>query len=86
LRSDRRWWNCASEKAEAEALVLELTPKAPDHTTYKQVWAAVLTKHAVRLTDVNAICANLKKKDVLVFLDWEPRVRVPKDHYRMQRA
>jgi hypothetical protein len=75
----------ADAKKAAEALVLELTPKAPDHTTYKKLWPAVLTKHAVRLTDVNSICAALKKKNELVFLDWEPRGRVPKDDYRMQR-
>ena len=28
----------AAEKAKAEALVLELTPKAPDHITYKKLW------------------------------------------------
>ena len=75
----------ADAKKAAEALVLELTPKAPDHITYKKLWPAVLTKHAVRLPDVNSICAALKKKNELVFLDWEPRGRVPKDDYRMQR-
>lgn len=75
----------AGAKKAAEALVLELTPKAPDHITYKKLWPAVLTKHAVRLPDVNSICAALKKKNELVFLDWEPRGRVPKDDYRMQR-
>jgi hypothetical protein len=34
---------------------------------------------------VNAICASLKKKNELVFLDWAPRGRAPKDDYRMQR-
>ena len=51
--------------------MLDLTPKAPAHITYKNLWAAVLTKHAVRVTEVNAICARLKKKYALVFLDWE---------------
>src|SRR5215831_14641561 len=75
----------ANEKKAAEAAVLELTPKAPAHITYKKLWPAVLTKRAVRLTDVNTICANLRKKKELVFLDWEPRGRVPKDDYRIQR-
>jgi hypothetical protein len=75
----------AKEKAQAEALVLDLTPKAPDHITYKRLWAAVLTKHAVRVTDLNAICASLKKKSEFVFLDWEAGKRKPEDHYRMQR-
>ena len=47
----------ATEKANAEALILELTPDAPDHITYKKLWTAVLTKLAVRVTDVNSICA-----------------------------
>jgi three-Cys-motif partner protein len=75
----------AKERTEAEDLVLDLTPKAPAHITYKNLWAAVLTKHAVRVTEVNAICARLKKKNALVFLDWEAGKRKPEDHYRMQR-
>jgi hypothetical protein len=39
----------------------------------------------VKLTDVNTICAGLRKKDELVFPDWETGKRVPKDHYRTQR-
>jgi hypothetical protein len=42
-------------------------------------------KYIVRLTDVNSICAGLKKNNELVFLDWEAGKRVPKDNYRMQR-
>jgi hypothetical protein len=75
----------AAEKAKAEALVLALTPKAPDHITYKKLWAAVLTKLAVRVTDVNSICAILRKKGALLFPDWETGKRVPQDHYRTQR-
>ena len=75
----------ARKGQKAEALVLDLTPKAPDYITYKKLWASVLTKHAVRLTDVNRICANLKKKDALLFPDWEAGKRVPQDHYRTQR-
>jgi hypothetical protein len=53
---------------EAVALrALDLTPKAPDHITYKSLWAAVLTKHAVRVTDLNAICASLKKEKRVCF-------------------
>lgn len=74
----------AAEKAKAEAMVLELTPKAPDYIIYKKLWAAVLTKYAVRITDVNSICANLKKKGALLFPDWETGKRVPQDHYRIQ--
>jgi three-Cys-motif partner protein len=72
-------------KRAAEAAVLDLTPKAPDYILYKKLWPIVLTRHAVRLTDVNTICADLRKKEQLVFPDWEPRKRVPQDHYRVQR-
>jgi three-Cys-motif partner protein len=72
-------------KSAAEEAVLELTPKAPGHITYKQLWPMVLTKHAVRLSEVNAICTGLKKRNELIFLDWAPRGRAPKDEYRMQR-
>jgi three-Cys-motif partner protein len=75
----------AAEKVKAEALVLELTPKAPDYIIYNKLWAAVLTKHAVRVTDVNSICAILRKKGALLFPDWETGKRVPQDHYRTQR-
>jgi three-Cys-motif partner protein len=72
-------------KKAAETTVLDLTPKAPDHISYKQLWPMVLMKHTVRLSEVNAICAKLKKMNKLVFLDWAPRVRTPKDNYRLQR-
>ena len=74
----------AAKKA-AEAAVLELTPEAPNHITYKQLWPVVMTRHAVRLTEVNKICTDLKKKNELVFLDWAPRGKAPKDEYRLQR-
>lgn len=41
----------------------------------RQLWPAVMTEHAVRLTDVNTICAELRKRNKLVFLDREPRGR-----------
>src|SRR5207245_11628606 len=51
----------AREKEKAAALILEITPKSPDQISYRKLWAMVLTWHAVRLTDVNTICANLRK-------------------------
>jgi hypothetical protein len=75
----------AKAKAEAETMVLAITPKAPDHIPYKKLWAAVLTQHAVRLTDVNSICGALYKKGKLASPNWEERARVPKDHYKLQR-
>ena len=37
----------------------------------------VLSRHVVRLTDMNAIAARMRKAGDLIFLDWEPRKRVP---------
>jgi hypothetical protein len=39
----------------------------------------------VRLTDVNAMCAKLRKTEALLFPNWETGKRVPQDHYRVQR-
>jgi len=72
-------------KRAAEAMVPELTPKAPAHILYKKLWPQLLVKHAVRLPDVNAICTSLKKRNAIVFLDWPPRGKAPKDEYRMQQ-
>jgi three-Cys-motif partner protein len=75
----------AKAKAEAEAMILTITPKAPDHVQYKKLWAEVLTQHAVRLTDVNSICGALYKRGQLACPNWEERARVPKDHYSLQQ-
>lgn len=75
----------AEQKRRAAALVLELAPKAPKSIPYHRLWATVLAKHAIRRTDVNAICAAMKKSGELLFPDWEPRKHVPQDHYRVQR-
>ena len=53
--------------------------------TYKELWVAVLTNLAVRVTDVNSICSTLTKKGVPLFPDRETGKRVPQDHYRTQR-
>jgi hypothetical protein len=75
----------AAAQAAAEAAILEITPQAPHHIIYKRLWTTVLTRHAVRLTDVNAMCAKLRKVEALLFPDWEPGKRVPQDHYQVQR-
>jgi three-Cys-motif partner protein len=75
----------AKAKAAAEAAILDITPRAPDHISYKRLWATVLTHHAVRLTDVNTMCAKLRRTEALLFPDWETSKRVPRDHYRVQR-
>jgi hypothetical protein len=66
-------------------MIMELVPKSPAHITYSKLWPAVLGNHMVRLTDVNAMCANLRKKEALQFPNWELGKRTPKDHYLVQR-
>jgi hypothetical protein len=73
------------ERREAEAMILELVPKSPEQISYGKLWPAVLGNHMVRLPDVNAICANLRKKEVLQFPNWEAGKRTPKDHFLVQR-
>jgi hypothetical protein len=73
------------EKHHATDFIRKLVPKAPAGIPYRSLWATVLAKHAVRRTDVNAICAAMKKGGELLFPDWEPRRQVPQDHYRVQR-
>jgi three-Cys-motif partner protein len=70
---------------DAEATILEITPRAPATARYSDVWPIALSRHLVRLPDVNRICAELRKKEKLLFPDWEERAKVPKDTYRMQR-
>jgi three-Cys-motif partner protein len=74
-----------AERKKASANILDVTPRDPSHFTYRNLWAAVLTRHVVRLTDVNAICADLRKRGELVFPGWESGKRVPKDDYITHR-
>jgi three-Cys-motif partner protein len=75
----------AEEKRKAEALIIEVVP-ASDYINYRTLWTTVLVQRVVRLPDVNALCAGMLKSGVLVFPDWETGKRVPRDHYRVQRA
>lgn len=76
----------AAAKVAARKTLLELTPQSPKSTTYGEVWPRVLTKHVVRLPDVNQIAAQLRKEQVITFLDWESNKRVPHASYRMHRS
>jgi hypothetical protein len=53
---------------------------------YRKLWSTILLHHMVRKTDVNTICADMRKKEELLFPDWETLRRVPQDNYRVQRA
>jgi three-Cys-motif partner protein len=57
----------SKERELAKAAVIEFTPEAPDVTVYKKLWPLVLSRHVVRLTDVNAICGAMKMSGELVF-------------------
>jgi three-Cys-motif partner protein len=74
------------EKRKAEAAIRHLVPKSPASIVYRKLWSTILLHHMVRKTDVNTICADMRKKEELLFLDWEARRRVPQDNYRVQRA
>jgi three-Cys-motif partner protein len=76
----------AHEKRNAATAIRDLVPKSPDHIVYRKLWATVLANHMVRKPDVNTICAEMRKKEELLFPDWKPKKRVPQDHYRVQRA
>ena len=73
------------ERKKAAGMIMELARAPPGHVLYREVWPAVLMKHVVRLTDVNSMCGDMRKSGALLFPDWEPRRRVPQDHYRMHR-
>jgi len=74
------------EKRKAEAAIRHLVPKSPASIVYRKLWSTILLHHMVRKTDVNTICADMRKKEELLFPDWEARRRVPQDNYRVQRA
>jgi three-Cys-motif partner protein len=85
MAPDRTAVMLVEAKRNARSFVLEIAPQAPDHVSYKRLWATVLSKHAVKKTDVNKMCAALKESGELIFPEWEPGKRVPQDHYRVQR-
>jgi hypothetical protein len=76
----------AGERKNAEAAIRELAPRSPGITTYRELWTSVLSLHAARLTEVNSICANMRKSGELVFPNWEDRARVPKNHFKLHRS
>jgi hypothetical protein len=72
-------------RSAAELAFLDLVPAAPASIKFEDVWPHILSRHVIRLKDMNEIAARLRKEGRLVFLDWGPRKRVPDGHYRMQR-
>jgi three-Cys-motif partner protein len=74
-----------AQRAEAVKSLLELTPVAPDTILFQKLWPKVLSRHVVRLPDVNRIAAQLRSDEKLLFPDWEKGKRVPQPYYRTQR-
>jgi oligoribonuclease (3'-5' exoribonuclease) len=70
---------------QARDMLCTLVPKSPDYMSYRNLWATVLSHHAVRRTEINTLCAAMKKSGELLFPDWEEGRKVPQDHYRVQR-
>jgi three-Cys-motif partner protein len=74
-----------AEREAAERTLLALSPQQPGSVPYGKLWPQVLTRHVVRLPDVNKIAARLRTEGALLFLDWEKGKRVPQPAYRTQR-
>jgi hypothetical protein len=70
---------------QARDMLCTLVPKSPDYMSYRNLWATVLSHHAVRRIEINTLCAAMKKSGELLFPDWEEGRKVPQDHYRVQR-
>jgi hypothetical protein len=75
-----------SQRDDAEKTILELTPEQPGSIRYEELWPQVLSRHVVKLTDVNQITAKLRSEGRLVVPNWEAGKRVPQVGYMMQRA
>lgn len=74
-----------SEAEAAGRLLLQLTPEAPETATFGEIWPQVLSRHAVRKTELNRIAAALRKSGEIAFPNWPPRKQVPGDSFLMSR-
>lgn len=72
----------ASERAAAEAMLIECAKG--NGLLWGKAWPAVLSRHAIRKTELKAIAARLRKDGILAFEGWAERKRVPDDHYQMR--
>ncbi len=75
----------SSEAAAAKQLILQLAPPAPQTILYGDLWPQVLSRHAIRKTELGRMAATLRASGELSFPDWAPRKQVPDDGYRMSR-
>lgn len=74
-----------AELSAAEETLVELCPVQPGAIVYEKLWPQVLSRHVVRLPDVNKIAARLREEGTLLFPDWKLGKRVPQSGYRVQR-
>lgn len=74
------------EKLAARDALLALTPEAPGVIKYEDLWPQVLERHIIRLTELNALAAELRKSGELLFPDWKASKRVPANDTTVQRA
>jgi three-Cys-motif partner protein len=75
----------SAERVAAECTLLALTPQQPNSILYENLWPQVLSRHVVRLPDVNRLAARLRADGALLFPDWMEGRRVPQPSYRTQR-
>jgi hypothetical protein len=75
-----------SERRDADKLLLSLLNEQPNFQQYGNIWPVVLAKHAVRKMEVDETANQLRKAEQVVFAEWAPRLRVPKDNFGIARA
>jgi three-Cys-motif partner protein len=74
------------KKAAARDALIELAPETPGSIKYEDLWPQVLSRHIIRLTELNTLAAELRKSGDLLFPGWEAGKRVPQDGYLVQKA
>ncbi|NNM55967.1 three-Cys-motif partner protein TcmP [Acidocella sp.] len=75
-----------TEKESARNELYHMTPFAPDGILYGDIWPLILSKHAIRKTDLNILAAEARRSGTITVKNWEPRHRVPSNHYFLQRV
>lgn len=73
------------ERRAAEASLIDMV-RSNGPITYGEIWPMILTRHAVRLTELNLIAARLRNQGILEFPEWTTRQRVPANENRVQLA
>jgi three-Cys-motif partner protein len=75
-----------TQRQEAKALLLRLTPDSPATIRYRDLWPQILARLVVRHSDVNKITAQLRQNGLVAIPGWEKGRRVPQPEYRVQKA